>query len=184
MPEVVSIAPVDGVEVRQAMHAIMDHKGPVYLRLTRDPAPVVVGKNYQFKIGKAILLREGSDITLIGTGEQSRRCLEAADLLANDGIQAHVLHVPTLKPFDVEAVVEASAKTGLVLTAEDHSIIGGLGGAVAEVLGENCPLPMKRIGWKDTFGESGANDALLEKYGLTPAHVAQGARELIEKKRK
>ena len=184
MPEVVTIAPVDGVEVRQAMHAIMDHKGPVYLRLTRDPSPVVVGKDYQFKIGKAVLLREGSDITLIGTGEQSRRCLEAADLLAQDGIQAHVLHVPTLKPFDVDAVVEASAKTGLVLTAEDHSIIGGLGGAVAEVLGENHPLPMKRIGWRDTFGESGANDALLEKYGLTPAHVAEGARELIAKMRK
>lgn len=179
MPNVVSIAPIDGLEVRQVMYAMFEYDGPVYLRLTRDPAPVVMKEDYHFEIGKAVVLREGTDVTLIGTGEQSRRCLEAADLLAADGLSVYVLHVPTLKPLDKEAIVEAASATGLVVTAEDHSIIGGLGGAVAEVLGEEYPVRMKRIGLNDTFGESAPNEPLLEKYGLTPAHVADAARELL-----
>ncbi len=182
MPNVVSIAPIDGVEVRQAMHAMVEYDGPVYLRLTRDPMPVIMGDSYQFQIGKAVTLREGKDITLIGTGEQTQRCLDAANLLAADGISAFVLHVPTLKPLDVEAIVNAAAATGLVVTAEDHSILGGLGGAVAEVLGEEYPVPMKRIGLRDTFGESASNAPLLEKYGLTARHVAAAAKTLLEKR--
>jgi transketolase len=183
MPEVITIAPVDGVEVRRAMHAIMAHDGPVYLRLTRDPCPVVVGEHYRFTIGKAVVLREGSDVTLIGTGQQSQRCLEAADFLAEAGCRAHVLHVPTIKPLDEEAVLNAAQKTGFVVTAEDHSILGGLGGAVAELLAEHHPLPMHRLGLRDVFGESGPNDALLEKYGLTPKHVARAALDLLEEQR-
>lgn len=182
MPNVVSIAPIDGVEVRQAMHAMVEYDGPVYLRLTRDPMPIIMGDSYQFQIGKAVTLREGKDITLIGTGEQTQRCLDAANLLAADGISAFVLHVPTLKPLDVEAIVNAAAATGLVVTAEDHSILGGLGGAVAEVLGEEYPVPMKRIGLRDTFGESASNAPLLEKYGLTARHVAAAAKTLLEKR--
>lgn len=182
MPNVVSIAPIDGVEVRQAMHAMVEYDGPVYLRLTRDPMPVIMGDSYQFQIGKAVTLREGKDITLIGTGEQTQRCLDAANLLAAEGISAFVLHVPTLKPLDVEAIVNAAAATGLVVTAEDHSILGGLGGAVAEVLGEEYPVPMKRIGLRDTFGESASNAPLLEKYGLTARHVAAAAKTLLEKR--
>jgi len=182
MPNVVSIAPIDGVEVRQAMHAMVEYDGPVYLRLTRDPMPVIMGDSYQFQIGKAVTLWEGKDITLIGTGEQTQRCLDAANLLAADGISAFVLHVPTLKPLDVEAIVNAAAATGLVVTAEDHSILGGLGGAVAEVLGEEYPVPMKRIGLRDTFGESASNAPLLEKYGLTARHVAAAAKTLLEKR--
>jgi len=182
MPNVVSIAPIDGIEVRQAMQAIFEYDGPVYLRLTRDPSPVVMNGDYKFEIGKAVVLREGTDITLIGTGEQSRRCLDAADLLAAEGISAYVLHVPTLKPLDNAAIVRAAAATQLVVTAEDHSIIGGLGSAVAEVLGEEYPVRMKRVGLKDTFGESAPNAPLLEKYGLTPEHVAKAARELISNK--
>lgn len=182
MPNVVSIAPIDGVEVRQAMHAMVEYDGPVYLRLTRDPMPIIMGDSYQFQIGKAVTLWEGKDITLIGTGEQTQRCLDAANLLAADGISAFVLHVPTLKPLDVEAIVNAAAATGLVVTAEDHSILGGLGGAVAEVLGEEYPVPMKRIGLRDTFGESASNAPLLEKYGLTARHVAAAAKTLLEKR--
>jgi len=179
MPNIVSIAPMDGIEVRKSMHAILAYDGPVYLRLTRDPCPVIFDEEYRFVIGKAVVLREGNDVTLIGTGQQSQRCLEAADILAEEGLQAYVLHVPTLKPLDEEAIVQAAMRSGLVVTAEDHSIIGGLGGAVAEVLGEQCPLPMKRVGLRDTFGESGPNEALLEKFGLTARHVAQAARDIL-----
>ena len=179
MPNVVTIAPIDAVEVREAMRTMFEYDKPVYLRLTRDPCPIILDKDYTFTIGKAVVLRQGSDIALIGTGEQSRRCLEAADTLAKDGIDAYVLHVPCLKPIDEEAIIEAASKTGLVITAEDHSIIGGLGGAVAEVLGEHRPTTIKRLGLRDTFLESGPNQPLLEKYGLTADHVANTARELI-----
>jgi len=179
MPHMTVIAPADGVEVRAAMWAMMEHTGPTYLRLTRDPSPVITARERPFEIGRASLLREGSDVTLIATGVQTVRTLEAAALLAGEGISAHVLHVPTLKPLDVEAIVQAAARTGRVVTAEDHSIIGGLGGAVAETLGEHYPTPLRRVGLRDTFGESGPNGPLLEKYGLTPAHVAQAARELL-----
>ena len=179
MPNMVTIAPIDGLEVTKAMHAMVAYEGPVYLRLTRDPAPVLMDASYQFQIGKAVLLRNGGDIAIIGTGEQSRRALEAAELLAAEGIQASVLHIPTIKPLDEDAILSVAAKTGLVVTAEDHSIIGGLGGAVAELLGERYPLRMKRLGWRDTYGESAPNEPLLEKYGLTPRHVAEAARDLL-----
>jgi len=179
MPNVVSIAPIDGVEVEAAMRAMVEYDGPVYLRLIRDPMPIIMDKSYEFKIGKAIVLRDGKDITLIGTGAQTQRCLEAADMLAVEGIQAYVLHIPTLKPLDNEAIVKAAAATGFVVTSEDHSILGGLGGAVAEVLGEEYPVRMKRIGIRDTFGESAPNAPLLEKYGLTPRHIVEAVRSLL-----
>jgi len=179
MPNVVTISPVDAVEVRKSLSALLAYDGPAYLRLTRDPCPVILTEEYRFVIGRAVVLREGNDIALIGTGQQSQRCLEAAELLAKEGIQAHVLHVPTLKPLDEEAIVRAAARTGLVVTAEEHTIVGGLGGAVAEVLSEQYPIPMKRVGLRDIFGESGPNEALLEKYGLTPKHVAQAARDVL-----
>ncbi len=180
MPQVVTIAPADGLEVRRAMEAIVDYDGPVYLRLTRDPCPVVMPDGYEFEIGRAILMREGSDVTLIGTGQKTIDCLEAADLLADDGIAAAVLHVPTLKPLDEEAIIKAAARTGRVVTVEDHSIIGGLGGAVAELLGERYPLPIRRVGYRDTFAESGSNQDLLEKYGLKPRHIVDAARRILD----
>lgn len=179
MPGVVTLAPADANELRAMMHAMMEHHGPMYLRLTRDPSPVVFPADHRFEIGKAVLLREGGDVGLIGTGVQTVRALEAAELLAADGIQAAVLHVPTLKPFDVDAVVALAERTNAIVTAEDHSIIGGLGSAVAETLAEHRPTRMKRVGIRDTFGESGPNDAILEKYGLTPRHVADAARTLL-----
>lgn len=179
MPHVVTIAPADAVELRQAMAAMMDDDRPTYLRLTRDPSPVIVGDDYRFEIGKSTLLREGDDIGIVSTGVQTVRALEAADMLAESGVKASVLHVPTIKPLDTDAILAVAERTGAIVTAEDHTILGGLGGAVAEVLAENLPTRMRRIGVRDTYGESGANDALLEKYGLTPRHIAEAAQELL-----
>ena len=179
MPNMTVLAPADAVEVRLAMIAATAWEGPVYMRLTRDPHPVIFGPDHLFEIGKAVVARAGSDLTIISTGEQTGRALGAAELLAAEDISAHVLHLPTLKPMDEEAVVAAAARTGKVLTAEDHTIVGGLGGAVAEILGEHRPTPMQRLGIRDCFGESAPNDALLEKYGLTPLHVAAAAKRLL-----
>lgn len=180
MPHVVTIAPADAVELRAAMVAMMDDDRPTYLRVTRDPSPVIFDDAYRFQFGKGVLLREGSDVGIISTGVQTTRALRAAALLGDRGISAAVLHLPTLKPLDVDAICGLAARTGAIVTAEEHSIIGGLGGAVAETLSEHLPTRIKRVGLQDTFGESGANDALLEKYGLTAHHVADAAARLID----
>jgi transketolase len=182
LPNMTVVAPGDGVEVRKAVFALADYDGPAYLRVTRDPSPVVFDESYEFKVGRAVVVREGSDVTIITTGIMLGRAVEAVELLAAEGISAHLLHAATVKPLDVQAVVEAAEKTGLVVTAEEHNIIGGLGGAVAETLGEHLPTPMKRVGVADVYSESAPNDALLEKYGLTAAHLARAARALIEKR--
>ena len=179
MPNMTVISPADAVEVRAAMIAANDSDGPVYIRMTRDPETVVFPNDYTFEIGRTIVVREGSDVTIFSTGAQTVRCLQAADLLARNGISAHVVHVPTIKPLDAEGIAESAARTGHVVTAEDHTIIGGLGGAVAEALGELQPTPMRRVGIRDTFGESAANEDLLAKYGITPEHVADAARALL-----
>lgn len=184
MPNMTVIAPVDGVELRQAMRAATVKPGPVYMRLYRDATPTVVGSDYRFQIGKAVLLREGRDVTIIGTHVQSWRALQAADLLAKEGISAHVLHVPTIKPLDADAIVQAADKTGLVLTTEEHTVLGGLGSAVAEVLGQSRPTPMKIHGLQDVYGESGANEALLDKYGINVADIARAAKDLIKSAKK
>ena len=175
MPNMTVLAPADAVEVAACMRVANDLPGPVYVRMTRDPEPVIFPADYQFELGKAVTARKGTDVALISTGAQTPRCLEAADQLA----AALVLHLPTIKPLDEDAIVAAAEATGKVVTAEDHTVIGGLGGAVAEVLGEKRPTPMKRIGIRDTFGESADNDDLLAKYGLTSAHVADAARVLM-----
>lgn len=180
MPGVVTIAPADAVELRGAMVAMMETSGPMYLRLTRDPSPTILPPDYRFEIGRAVLLRDGADIALIGTGVQTLRVLEAADLLSSEGVKAAVLHVPTLKPLDTNAIVRLAEQTGAVITAEDHSVIGGLGSAVAETLADYRPTPMRRVGWQDVYGESGPNDALLQKYGLTGSHVAAAAQDLLK----
>ncbi len=182
LPNMTVVAPADAVECRQATRVLTDMPGPAYLRLTRDATPVIFGEDYTFVLGKVVPLRDGKDLTIFGTGVQSVRALEACDLLAKEGISAHLVHVPTLKPIDVDGIVAAAKKTGRVLTTEDHNIIGGLGGAVAEVLGQNHPVPMKIHGLQDCYGESGQNDAILEKYGLTPKHVAAAAKALLTRK--
>lgn len=180
MPHMTVVAPCDGVEVRAAMFALMERDGPAYLRLTRDPAPVITDREQQFEIGRARLLRDGRDVALISTGAQSARVLEAAALLEGEGVSALVLHVPTLKPLDADAIVDAAERTGRVFVSEEHSIIGGLGSAVAEVLGERRPTRIHRHGLPDIFGESGQNQALLEKYGFSPDKVAHTVRTWLE----
>jgi transketolase len=176
----VTLAPADGHELSAMMHVMMEYDGPMYLRLTRDPSPAVFPKDYRFEIGRAALLRDGTDVGIISTGVQTIRALEAAEMLTGIGLQASVLHVPTLKPLDEDAIVAVADRTNAIVTAEDHSIIGGLGGAVAETLAEHRPTRMKRIGIQDTFGESGPNEAILEKYGLTARHVADAALAFAE----
>ncbi len=180
MPNMTVLAPADGAEVRQMMRAMVTTPGPFYLRLTRDPCPTVLGDGYRFEIGRAVVLLEGTDVAIISTGVQTGRALEAAEgILRNEGIGVYLLHVPTLKPLDSDAILEAARRTGLVITVEDHSILGGLGGAVAEVLGEGLPTPLRRIGLRDVFGESGPNTPLLEKYGLSPSHIADAVRSAL-----
>ena len=182
MPHVVTIAPADAVELRKAMAAMMEDDRPTYLRLTRDPSPLIFGEDHHFSIGKGYVLRDGKDVGIISTGVQTTRALEAADLLAQRGVRASVLHLPTLKPLDAEAIIQIADRTGAIVTTEDHTVIGGLGSAVAEVLGEHLPTRIKRVGILDRYGESGPNDALLEKYGLSSRHVTEAALSLLESK--
>jgi transketolase len=179
LPNMTVIAPADGPELRSAMAAMMADSSPTYLRLTRDATPVIFDDSHKFEIGKVYVVREGGDITIMSYGPQTTRALAAADLLAGEGISAHVVHVPTIKPLDEDAIVAAAEKTGLVLTTEDHNKYGGLGGAVAEVLAQRRPTRMRIHGWQDVFGESGDNDALLDKYGLSSAHIAREAKALL-----
>lgn len=179
LPNMTVIAPCDGEEARAAIRAATQWVGPVYMRLTRDPVAVVTRPGGPFEIGRVVLLREGSDIGIIATGTQSVRAMEATRLLANDGIEAALLHVPTIKPLDGSAIVEFSRAVSCILTCEEHSVLGGLGGAVAEVLSAAHPMRVERLGLADVDGESGPNDALLQKYGLTAEHVAARARSML-----
>jgi len=172
MPNMTIVNPADEVEMRQAVRAVVAHDGPVYLMVYREALPTLFADDYEFEFGRAVVLRDGGDLALVSTGPQSGRVLEAAELLAEQGVDARVIHVPTIKPLDDEAIVAAARESGFVVTVEEHSIIGGLGGAVAELLGERLPTPMRRIGLRDEWGASGTNDALLEKFGLTPRRVA------------
>jgi len=172
MANMVVVAPVDEIETRSALAAIIDYEGPVYFRLNRGNTPIIFDDGHKFELGKAVTVREGSDVTVFATGTHTSRAYEAAEQLASDGIDVHLVHVPTIKPLDVEAVVAAAQKTGLVLTTEEGTIIGGLGGAIAEILSEYAPMPVKRHGLQDVFGESGPDGALLDKYGISPTHVA------------
>ena len=179
MPNMTVLAPADATETRKAVFAAAEEvSGPVYMRLTRDASPVLFGDDHDFDVGRGVVMRQGSDVALISTGVQTFRTAIAADLLEADGVSVHHLHLHTIKPLDEAAVIEAAA-TGAVVTCEDHSIIGGLGGAVAEVLSEQRPTLMRRVGVRDVNIESAPNEALLEKYGLTPRHVVAAAKEIL-----
>jgi transketolase len=182
IPGMTVIDPGDDVEAAQAVRAIVKYKGPVYLRVTRDDWGRISPDGYQFEIGKAVQIRTGQDVTLIGSGMMTSQCLEAAKILSSSGIDALVLHVATIKPIDIDAIVHAARNTGAIVTAENHNILGGLGGAVAEILCEHAPTPLVRIGVRDCYGECGANLDLLEKYGMSPRHIAEAAREAISKR--
>ena len=174
IPGMVVINPADDVEARAAVHAAYDHVGPVYLRFGRLPVPVFNDEaTYKFEIGKGVALRKGKDITIFATGLCVSETLKAAETLAADGIDAQVINIHTIKPLDEELVLKAAKQTGRVYTVEEHSIIGGLGSAVAELLGEKCPTKITRIGVKDVFGESGPAKELLHKYELDAEGIAK-----------
>lgn len=173
MPGMVTVSPADDIEAGQVIRWAASYVGPVYIRLVRDATQRLFDESYAFDPARAVVIRQGSDVTLISTGAQTPRVVDAAELLSADGIDAHVVHVPTLKPLDVNTIVAAAEHTGVVVTVEEHSVIGGLGGAVAETLGEHRPTRMKRLGLQDTFGESASNADLLDRFGLSAERVAE-----------
>lgn len=167
IPGMVVINPSDDIEAKAAVRAAYEHEGPVYMRFGRLAVPVINDKpDYKFEIGKGIVLREGSDLAIIATGLCVSSALEAAEKLAADGVNAEVINIHTIKPLDEELIIAAAKKCGKVVTVEEHSVIGGLGSAVCDVLSEKCPTPVKKIGVNDCFGESGPANELLVKYGL------------------
>ncbi|MCX7710241.1 MAG: transketolase family protein [Clostridia bacterium] len=185
LPNMVVISPADSVETKFAVKAAIEYDGPVYLRLGRASVPVIFDENsYQFEIGKGTVLKEGNDLTIIATGIMVEKALEARELLQKEGVQARVINIHTIKPIDSELIVKAAMETGAVVTAEEHSIIGGLGSAVAEVLADKYPVPIKRVGIEDRFGKSGKPNELLEKYGLTAKNIVEKAKESMNMKKK
>lgn len=180
IPGMVVISPSDDVEARAAVKAAAEYVGPVYLRFGRLAAPVINDNpDYKFEIGKGIVLREGTDITLIATGLMVGYTLEAAEMLAKDGISAKVINIHTIKPLDTDLVVSAAKETGKVVTVEEHSVIGGLGGAVCEALSEQCPVPVKRIGINDEYGQSGPAVELLHHYKLDAEGIYGQIKEFL-----
>jgi transketolase len=182
LPKFTILAPADEVEARQAIRAMVATDGPFYMQVTREVSPVVFGPDYRFELGRAVKMREGGDVTLVSTGVETTRVIEAAEMLALLGVKASVLHVPTIKPIDEEALVDAARATGFVVVVEEQSVLGGLGGAVAEVLSDRCPVAVKRLGIRDTYGESGPNEALLDKYRLSAARVAEDVESLLRQR--
>lgn len=179
LPNMVVIAPCDALEAEKATVAMSEDKRPNYMRLAREETPVFTTNNTPFEIGKAQVFLEGSDVTIIATGTMTYQALLAARTLAEDAIVAEVIHCPTIKPLDEATIITSVKKTGRVITAEEGQIAGGLGGAVAELLSEKLPAPLRRIGVKDRFGESGKPDELLRAFGLTHTHIALAAHELM-----
>ncbi len=182
MPNMIVIAPCDAVEAKKATLALAaDTEKPAYMRLAREKTPVITTEDTPFEIGKAQLFREGSDVTIVATGTMTYHAMVAAEILAADGVQAEVVHVATVKPLDKDSILASARKTRAVVTAEEAQVIGGLGGAVAELLSEEAPTIMKRIGIQDRFGESGDPVELYEHFGLTAANIAMAAHDLISK---
>jgi transketolase len=184
IPHMTVIVPADGPETVQAIEAAALHKGPCYVRVGRNKVPTLFGADYTFKIGKAHVFHEGKDAAIIATGIMVAEALKARDLLKAEGIDAGVINMSTIKPLDAGAVIAAAKRCGAIVTAEEHSIIGGLGGAVAEVLAESAPAPLVRIGVKDTFGTSGDYEGLLNHYGLSANDIAGAVKEAVKKKKR
>ena len=184
LPNMTVISPADAVETKYAVKAAIEHDGPVYLRLGRLSVPVIYDENnYKYEIGKGITLSEGNDATIIATGLMVHGALEAKDLLQKEGISARVVNIHTIKPIDADIIIKAAKETGVIVTAEEHNIIGGLGSAVAEVLVEHYPVPLIRVGVQDKFGKSGKPDKLMEMYGLTAADIVKKTKDVLKMKK-
>ncbi|MCA8980439.1 MAG: transketolase family protein [Planctomycetes bacterium] len=182
LPGMTVIVPADAVEAAAAVRALVDFDGPAYVRLSRAATPVVMPDDYRFEVGKGVVLRDGSDLAMIACGVEVPAALDAADLLAAQGISARVIDMATIKPIDEALIVAAARDCGAILTAEEHQVRGGLGSAVAEVVTQHCPVPMDLVGVEDTFGESGTADELLARYGLDAASIATRAKKLVQRK--
>ena len=182
VPNMTVIVPADGVETKAAIRAVAAYKGPVYVRLGRNKVPTVFPADYRFEIGKGTELVAGTDLTFITTGLMTAQAVVAAEQLKKEGVSARVVHIGTIKPLDREIIVKAARETGVIVTAEEHSIVGGLGSAVAEGLAEQCPVPLKRVGVNDRFGTSGKAEELLKYFGLTAEDLVEAGREMLTRK--
>ncbi|HBV96261.1 MAG: transketolase [Peptococcaceae bacterium BICA1-7] len=182
LPNMTVFVPADEAETAGAVEAAAKMDGPVYIRLGRAGVPSIHGEDFHFETGKAVVVREGRDAAVIATGIMVTAALEAAGALTGEGIEVRVISMHTIKPLDIDTIVSAARETGALVTAEEHSVIGGLGGAVSEAVCENYPVPLKRLGVQDIFGESGKPDELLVKFGLTPAAIADAVREVLKRK--
>ena len=183
IPGMTVLSPADPIEMALATRAILEFAGPVYMRTGNTPAKRVFADDHRFEIGKGRIVRDGSDVTLVACGAEVARALEAANLLADEGVSARVVNMSTIKPVDRALLARCAAETGAFVTAEDHNIYGGLGSAVAESLSGTSPCPIEFVGVKDAFGTSGEPEELAEKYGLTAPHIARAAKRAIERKR-
>lgn len=181
LPRMVVVAPGDSIEAEKATKLIAENDQPTYIRLAREKTPIISTPDTTFEIGKAYVLREGKDVALIGTGAMTYQLLVAANILAKAGIEAEVVHVPTIKPLDSHTILKSAKKTGRVVTAEEAQAAAGFGSGIAELLTEELPMPVKRIGMLDRYGESGAPDELIEYFGLTGEKMVPVIKEFIEK---
>jgi transketolase len=184
LPNMTVVVPSDPMAVEKLLPQVAEWPGPVYFRLNRNEVPVLFDGTYAPRIGQAMTLRPGRDVTLICCGLMVSRALESARAMAKEGVEAQVLEVHTIKPLDVDAIFKAARETGALVTVEEHSIIGGLGGAVAEVVTDNCPVPVKRVGLSDKFCETGPYEILLDSYGMSVKDITAAARQAIAAKRK
>jgi transketolase len=184
LPNMTVVVPADGIETQKALEAIVLLKGPVYMRLSRLKFPVIFDDTYQYRLGKGVLIKDGNDVTILACGLMVSQALNAREILKEQGIQTKVINISTLKPIDEDLIIASAQETKALVTAEEHSIIGGLGSAVAEVISEKFPVPLRRIGIRDTFGTSGTAEKLIEHFGLTPEAIANSALEVIKMKNK
>ena len=183
LPNMTVIVPCDSEEAKRATLAAASHPGPVYLRLGREPFPIITDQNGPFKIGDAFVLRDGADLTIIANGVLVHEALKAYDELKKQHITARVINLPTVKPIDKEEIIKAARETGAIVTAEEHTVVGGMGSAVSEVLAENCPVPIRMVGMRDRFGESGEAVELMKYFGLSAEGIVKSALEVLKVKK-
>lgn len=183
IPGMTIINPADEVEARKAVYAAMELDGPVYMRFGRLAVPIVFDEDYNFEVGKGVELKSGNDVTIIATGLMVKEALEAYDLLKAEGINARIINMATIKPIDKDIIIKAAKETGAIVTAEEHSVIGGLGSAVGEVVGEEYPVPVVKLGVYDTFGHSGPAAKLLDEFGLRAVNIVEKAKKAISLKK-
>lgn len=180
IPNMTVLVPADGVEAEKMIFAAAEFNGPMYVRLGRSAVPTLFNEDYNFEIGKGAVLKEGNDATIIACGMMVNEAILAAEMLKEENINVRVINMSTIKPIDTELIIKAAKETKAIVTAEEHSIIGGLGSAVSEVVSENCPIIVKKVGINDCFGESGTPAELLEKYGLTAKHIVEKVKEAMQ----